>query len=133
MDYYDTASTGSDIMFNIAPIFITICFVIVFGLIIISSIKGISQWSHNSKQPILDVNCKIISKRMDLTRHTSHQDANGHYVGGATSTYYYITFEFESKDRMEFEVSSTQYGVLAQGDFGKLKFQGTLFLDFTRQ
>ncbi|MDO5003967.1 MAG: DUF2500 family protein, partial [bacterium] len=37
-----------------------------------------------------------------------------------------------SKDRMEFKVTGRQYGMLAEGDFGKLKFQGTRFLDFTR-
>jgi len=30
-------------------------------------------------------------------------------------------------------VSSYEYGMLVEGDFGKLSFQGTRYLGFTRQ
>lgn len=133
MSYYNGFSIVSDIMFDIIPIIVICGFIFVFGSIIVSSVKGVSQWSENNKQPILDVQCKVISKRMDITRHAGHHDANGHYTGGSSSTQYYVTFEFESKDRMEFKISGTQYGLLIEGDQGKLKFQGTRFLDFKKQ
>ena len=133
MDSFDTFYTGSDIMFDVIPVIVTIGFIFVFGCIIVSIIKGASEWSNNNKQPVLDINCKVISKRIDVTRHAGHHDANGSYIGGGSSTYYYVTFEFESKDRMEFKINGSQYGVLIEGDCGKLKFQGTRFLDFTRQ
>lgn len=129
MEPFDYFATGGDFMFNI----IFIIFIFVFGCIIVSAVKGFSQWSDNNKQPILDINCKVISKRIDVTRHAGHQDANGQYISGGSSTNYYITFEFESKDRMEFKVNGSEYGMLIEGDYGKLKFQGTRFLDFTRQ
>ena len=34
---------------------------------------------------------------------------------------------------MEFHVSGQQYGMLVEGDQGKLSFQGTRFLNFERQ
>lgn len=49
-----------------------------------------------------------------------------------SSTSYYATFQVESGDRMELPVSGEQYGMLAEGDMGKLTFQGTHFLSFER-
>ena len=49
-----------------------------------------------------------------------------------TSTTYFITFEFESEDRLEFRVSDKEFGMLAEGDKGTLTFQGTRHIDFIR-
>ena len=48
------------------------------------------------------------------------------------STSYYATFQVESGDRMELEVSGPEYGQLVEGDRGKLSFQGTRYLGFNR-
>lgn len=45
---------------------------------------------------------------------------------------YYVTFEVESGDRMEFSVYGKEYGMLAEGDEGKLTFQGSRYLGFER-
>ena len=45
---------------------------------------------------------------------------------------YYVTFQMESGDRMEFQVSGIEYGMLAEGDTGELTFQGTRYLAFER-
>lgn len=34
---------------------------------------------------------------------------------------------------MEFKVSGSEYGVLAEGDFEKLSFQGSRYLNFVRE
>ena len=49
-----------------------------------------------------------------------------------TFTSYYVTFQVESGDRMEFEISDMEYGMLAEGDSGELTFQGTRYLNFQR-
>ena len=49
-----------------------------------------------------------------------------------TFTTYYVTFQVESGDRMELRLSGTEYGQLAEGDTGKLSFQGTRYLGFER-
>ena len=61
--------------------------------------------------------------------HSDGTGANGYH----TSTSYYATFEVESGDRMEFHLSGSEYGMLAEGDMGKLRFQGTRYLGFERQ
>lgn len=118
--------SGFQIMSVIFPIF----FIIVFGIIVFAIIKAISQWSYNNKQPVLSVIAIIKSKRSDTTHSTSTINDT---VSTSSSTYYYVTFEVESGDRIEFEVTGQDYGLLAEGDKGKLTFQGTRFLGFERE
>lgn len=47
-------------------------------------------------------------------------------------THYYVTFEVESGDRMELGMDGPAFGMLAEGDRGKLTFQGTRYLGFQR-
>ncbi|MBP2239468.1 hypothetical protein J2Z40_000021 [Cytobacillus eiseniae] len=116
-------------MFSIMSFIFPFIFVFVFAMIIFTVIKGIKQWSYNNKQPVLDVNAKFITKRTQVNRN-AHQDNN--HVHHHSSTTYYATFEVDSGDRMEFIVSGNEYGQLAEGDFGKLTFQGTRYLGFER-
>lgn len=48
------------------------------------------------------------------------------------STSYFVTFQVESGDRMELHVAGHEYGMLIEGDRGKLTFQGTRYLGFER-
>ena len=78
---------------------------------------------------------KVVTKRQNTTHH-SHPaagDASGaHGFHSTTSTSYYVTFEVESGDRIEFAVRGQDYGMLVEGDMGRLSFQGTRFLGFER-
>ena len=123
MDLY-----GYETGFDMFSIMFFIVFALIVGTIIINAIKGISEWSNNNKQPILDINCTVVSKRISV----SHTDSSGVHHGSSSHTSYYVTFEFESKDRTEFCVNGKEYGMIAEGDYGKLKFQGTRFLEFNR-
>ena len=105
---------------------VTIMFVVVFGIIIFTIIKGISQWSKNNAAPRLTVDAIIVTKRTNVSRHASSSSMHHH-----TSTTYYITFQVESGDRMELQVGR-DYGLLAEGDRGRLTFQGTRYLGFER-
>ena len=44
----------------------------------------------------------------------------------------YVTFQVESGDRIEFIVTGSEYGMLAEGDRGKLSFQGTRYFSYER-
>ena len=44
-----------------------------------------------------------------------------------------VTFQVESGDRIELQVKGNEYGMLVEGDYGKLSFQGTRYLGFERQ
>ena len=115
------------LMFTIAPIFITVIFVLVVGGIILTVVRGIGTWSKNNASPRLTVSAEVVTKRTNVSHH-HHQDSMSH-----TSTTYYATFQVESGDRMEFHLSGSEYGMLAEGDMGKLRFQGTRYLGFERQ
>ena len=67
--------------------------------------------------------------------HTSPTyDGDGHRTSsGSYHTSYYATFEVESGDRLELQVSDYEYGQLAEGDRGKLTFQRKRFLQFERE
>ena len=122
-------SPFDDFMFSAIPIFGSIIFVIVIVGFIVTIFKSIKQWNYNNSQPVLSVEAKVVGKRADVSRH--HHNNDGH-MHSHTSTTYYVTFEVESKDRMEFKVSSKEYGLLAENDMGKLTFQGTRYLEFER-
>ncbi|MET3544388.1 hypothetical protein ABID47_000982 [Paenibacillus favisporus] len=122
----DTSFWMFDFFGKVMPIF----FVVVIGIIVLSAGKGILQWGRNNKQPVLTVDSRIVSKRSQVSHH-QHQDTNDH-LSSYTKTTYYLTFEVESGDRMEFAVSGEQYGLCAEGDAGRLTFQGTRYLGFQR-
>ena len=104
-------------------------FLLVFGIIIVTIIKGIGEWSSNNKEVVLTVVAEIVAKRGHTSR-SSHNHGNG--MHSSTSTRYYATFQVESGDRIEFNIGSKEFGMLAEGDIGKLTFQGTRFHGFER-
>ena len=114
---------GFDVTFSIMRIMVPVMFVLVFGIIIVTMVRGIGEWNKNNQSPKLTVPATVVAKRSDVHRgiETMH-----------TFTSYYVTFQVESGDRMEFEISDMEYGMLAEGDSGELTFQGTRYLNFQR-
>ena len=116
-------------------IMFALIFVVVFGLIIVMIVQSISQWNKNNNSPRLAVDATVVSKRTEVSHHhhPNAGDATGaHGFLTTTSTSYYVTFQVPSGDRMEFCVNGNEYGMLIEGDFGKLSFQGTRYLGFQR-
>lgn len=105
-------------------------FFLIWGIMIFRIIQGIRQWNKNNHSPRLTVNAVVVAKRTSVSSH-NHNTGNG-AMHTTNSTSYYVTFEVESKDRMEFHVGGREYGMLAEGDFGRLSFQGTRYLSFER-
>lgn len=107
-------------------------FVLVFGIFLFTIIKGISTWNKNNHSPRHTVEATVVSKRENVSHshHQSGSDGSMSYI--TTSTTYYITFQFESGDRLELQVQGYDYGMIVEGDRGKLSFQGTRFLGFER-
>jgi hypothetical protein len=104
-------------------------FLFVFGTIIYQIIRGLKQWNFNNRQPVLNVNAKLVTKRTHVSRNANvHQNHAHHH----SSTSYFLTFEFDSMDRLEYKVSSREFGQFAEGDFGNLTFQGTRYMQFER-
>ena len=116
--------------FDMFGIMFTIVFVLVIGTFIATAVRGIGQWNKNNNSPRLTVPATVVAKRTNVTRHR-HNGANGHHHHH-TSTSYYVTFQVESGDRMELEMTGPEYGLLVEGDHGNLTFQGTRYLGFER-
>ena len=121
--------------FGAFEIMFTIVFVLIVGVFIVTIVRGIGTWNKNNHSPRLTVEAVVTAKRTDISshRHANAGDATGaHGYHTTSSTWYYVTFQVESGDRMEFSVTGSEYGMLAEGDRGKLSFQGTRYLAFER-
>ena len=120
---------GFDLQFRLFSILFFIMFLVVTSVIVVSLVKGISQWNKNNNSPRLTVEAKVVAKRTNVSRHHHGTGADRHV---SNSTSYYATFQFESGDRLELELRGTEYGLIVEGDGGRLTFQGTRYLGFER-
>ena len=124
----------SDVMDSVFPILFGLVFCLVMGMFIYAIVHNVKEKRANDAAPVLTVEALVKTKRMD-TYHTSPTyDGDGHRTSsGSYHTSYYATFEVESGDRLELQVSDYEYGQLAEGDRGKLTFQRKRFLQFERE
>ena len=120
---------GFGMTFSIMQIMVPLMFVLVFGFMIVTLIRGVGEWNKNNHSPKLTVPATVVSRRTAVSHH--HHGNEMHHTH--TSTSYYATFQVESGDRMEFAVPGAEYGMLAEGDRGTLTFQGTRYLNFRRE
>ena len=110
--------------FGLFELIFPLMFLLVFGMVIFVMISNLRQWNKNNHSPRLTVDATVVTKRTSVSHH--HHD-------GAGGVGYYATFQVESGDRMELNLSGQEYGLLAEGDRGKLTFQGTRYLGFERE
>ena len=108
-------------MFSIPFLMFTVVFIVIL-------VKIVGQWHNNNQSPRLTVEATVVAKR----GHTTHHHDAGNIHHSHSSTTYYVTFQFESGDRLELHVPHSQFGYLVEGDRGELTFQGTRFLGFER-
>ena len=112
-----------------------VVFLLMIALFLVLLVQALRQWHSNNQAPRLTVDALVTGKResVSTTQHANAGDATGaHGYTTTSSTTYYVTFQVESGDRMELVVSGRDYGQLAQGDVGRLTFQGTRYLGFVR-
>lgn len=114
--------------FAMFEIMFFLVFAIVIGTFIVAAVRGAKQWKNNNQSPRLTVPATIVGKRTDVSH---HRHAGEHHHSYSSSTYY-VTFQVESGDRMEFRMTGQEYGMLIEGDYGRLTFQGTRYLGFER-
>lgn len=120
-----------NIFFSMFFVFFIIMFILTIGIFCVTFFRIIRQNRINRQSPALYVNAKVISKRAQTDfHHHHHSDMMNHT---SSTTAYYVTFEFEGGDRMEFAVDGQEYGLLREEDEGVLHFQGTQYLGFERK
>ena len=113
---------GLPVIFTLVPLFIAAVFVLVFVSIIVRVGRGVAEWSSNNAQPEIGSTARVAAKRTEVSGTDDH-----------TSTSYFATFELQSSERREFSVLGREYGMLAEGDAGILRYQGTRYLGFSRE
>lgn len=110
-------------MFSVVPL-------LMFVFIGFFIFKFVTESIRNANSPIITVDAAIVAKRVNVD-HSTNTNADG-IMSTSSTTHYYITFETEHGERIEFHVSGRIYGLLAEGDTGSLTYQGTWFKDFQR-
>lgn len=129
---FSNSFDGFNFMFGIFPFLFMAVFSFIFVFIIIKVVQGAKQWKRNNDSPVLTVEAKVVTKRSDVSYRHHNNMSNNSMNMGYSSTYYYVTFEVASGDRMEFQVADTEYGMVTEGDKGSLTFQGTRYLSYVR-
>ncbi len=108
----------------------TLVFVLVIGLFIYAVVQAIARKQKNDASPRLTVLARVVSRRQEVTHHARNMNDGVYHT--SSTTRYFVTFQVESGDRMELELDGSDFGMIAEGDEGRLSFQGTRFLDFQR-
>lgn len=108
----------------------TLVFVLVIGLFIYAVVQAIARKQKNDASPRLTVLARVVSRRQEVTHHARNMNDGVYHT--SSTTRYFVTFQVESGDRLELQLDGSDFGMLAEGDEGRLSFQGTRFLDFQR-
>ncbi|WP_027093879.1 DUF2500 domain-containing protein [Cohnella thermotolerans] len=116
-------------LFRDMPIVFKLFFFGIAGIIaatlVYAIVSGIVRWSRNNASPLLTETSKVVAKRTEMSGGSEDSSARTYY-------YYYVTFEFAEGDRVELQVAGHQFGLIAEGDVGRLTYQGTRFKGFDR-
>jgi Protein of unknown function (DUF2500) len=99
----------------------------IFAIVLVGKaiFGSIAEKRYNDSQPVLTKDVKVTGKRTEVSGGSGNSRA---------STSYYGTFEFiENKERLELTIDSEDYGLMAEGDLGKLTFQGRRYHQFKRE
>lgn len=122
---------GFDMSFGIFSLLFGIVFILFIVVFVVVFVRILSQWGKNNRSPRLTVEATVVAKRTNVSHHHHNAGDTAMHMT-TTSTTYYATFQVESGDRMELPIPGNEYGLLVEGDKGKLTFQGTRYLGFER-
>lgn len=105
------------------PYLLKLVLLLIIGFIVYTSAKALKIWISNNASSLQSKGAAAVTKRSEVW-------GGGGY--SRTSTSYYVTFEDQAGSRMEFEVKAKAYGMIVEGDWGRLSYQGTRFKGFVR-
>jgi len=108
-----------------APAFFPLFGVVFLGILVVTFggtiFKTLGERSRNQALPVRTTAARIVAKRTEIKHH-----------GKSHSTSYFATFDLGPGERLELELDGDEYGLLAEGDRGELRFQGSWYLGFQR-
>ena len=113
------------------PGFFILITVVILGMIVYLTLKGMQEKKANDAAPIVTVDAKVKAKRIAV-HHSAHQQSlNGvPLMAKSHHTNYYATFALEGDQRLELQVSEGQFQQLTEGGRGKLTYQRKRFHRF---
>ena len=95
---------------------------LVMSAAVVFCFQNFTQWQRNQTAPRLIVGADVVSKRGDDPGDAENPPPlNGDY---------FVTFEMEGGDRMELKLPGRDFRRIAEGDFGRLTFQGSRYIAF---
>ena len=115
----------------LVPGFFILITVVILGMIVYLTLKGMQEKKANDASPIVTVDAKVKAKRIAV-HHSAHQQSmNGvPLMAKSHHTTYYATFALEGDQRLELQVSEGQFQRLTEGERGKLTYQRKRFHRF---
>ena len=115
----------------LVPGFFILITVVILGMILYLTLKGMQEKKANDAAPIVTVDAKVKAKRIAV-HHSAHQQSmNGvPLMAKSHHTTYYATFALEGDQRLELQVSEGQFQRLTEGERGKLTYQRKRFHRF---
>ena len=115
----------------LVPGFFILITVVILGMIVYLTLKGMQEKKANDAAPIVTVDAKVKAKRIAV-QHSAHQQSmNGvPLMAKSHHTTYYATFALEGDQRLELQVSEGQFQRLTEGERGKLTYQRKRFHRF---
>lgn len=122
--------------FHLVQIIWVIAAVAMLGYALVWLIRGCVIWMRNAASPEEAVEAVLVAKRINVSSDGPMWPKNAagtHALPRHSNTWYYATFELADGSRMELSVSGRMYGLMAEGDRGILRYQGTRFLGFDRR
>ena len=118
-------------MQTLLPGFFILITVVILGMLVYLTLKGMQQKKANDAAPIVTVDAKVKAKRIAV-HHSAHQQSmNGvPLMAKSHHTTYYATFALEGDQRLELQISEGQFQRLTEGERGKLTYQRKRFHRF---
>lgn len=119
--------------YNSFDVLFSFMFLIVASVIVVAVVKSMAQHHRDNNSPRLKVEAVVVDKREEI-RH-EQQPVAGDVTGAhgyhtIISSSYWVTFQVESGDKMDFLVDGNEYKRINEGEKGKLLFQGSRYLGF---
>ena len=95
-------------------------FAIGLAFMIVTMVTAAKAIKKNTKLPKISANARATGKRMDGFAVSNKKEVPR----------YYATFEFDTKDTFEFQISEDCYQFIQPGDHGIIVVKGTQFISF---
>ena len=118
-------------MQTLLPGFFILITVVILGMLVYLTLKGMQEKKANDAAPIVTVEAKVKAKRIAV-HHSAHQQSmNGvPLMAKSHHTTYYATFALEGDQRVELQIGERQFQQLTEGERGKLTYQRKRFHRF---